>query len=661
MDNNNTNNNKMTNDDLLRYAVGALIVLAFISILGLYLFLFSNGIFKGGANSAAVFQATEQTPEMTDRITNLQKELDVANKKAADAIATSKNVYANQSYLGTNATASTAPAPSLLKIKTFQADQANVASGSAVTFTYSASNLQNGASYRILIECPAGVSATYATGANLCRTNIGQALAIDNTGSYPVTFTNASADSQTSIVVLLAYDMTGNNIALRDSKVLTVTVRPTGYTGYIAPTQPVTLHRTPATATAPATISFIATLNNLKTCIPTSWNFGDGHTTTVDAVCPSANGYAYGNGIKTRQISENHVYNDPGTYTITFIAGEDSVTATVYIAGNTTYIYTAPIVQQPYNYNYNQYQYPYNYNYQQPVYNYVPQPYYVNIPNPQPVYVYSDPVNNAPNAPALSVGQRTDTSGVTNLSWRSAGANVYYRIFRSTVSGEAVSATPQACTLASNHSCVIVSGTNDTTYSLQGVDTQYDHATTYYYRVRAYNSTGGSGFSNEVISRPGATVVNPVLDPAITNFTIGGATNPTVGSGQTVPVSYSGTNVSAYGLRVSCPSGVSMPDQNGGANLCATAQSNPYILSNSGSASIMFVNLSTAPQSVSVTLVALRTNGSIATSVSRTVVVGPQTITDPVVTTPGSVNDLRATAGTNSITLYWSAPTTGGA
>ena len=160
MDNNNTNNNKMTNDDLLRYAVGALIVLAFISILGLYLFLFSNGIFKGGANSAAVFQATEQTPEMTDRITNLQKELDVANKKAADAIATSKNVYANQSYLGTNATASTAPAPSLLKIKTFQADQANVASGSAVTFTYSASNLQNGASYRILIECPAGVSAT---------------------------------------------------------------------------------------------------------------------------------------------------------------------------------------------------------------------------------------------------------------------------------------------------------------------------------------------------------------------------------------------------------------------------------------------------------------------------------------------------------------------
>ena len=78
MDNNNNNSNKMTNDDLLRYAVGALIVLAFISILGIYLFLFSSGVLRGGANSAAVFQATEQAPEVTDRITALQKELDAS-------------------------------------------------------------------------------------------------------------------------------------------------------------------------------------------------------------------------------------------------------------------------------------------------------------------------------------------------------------------------------------------------------------------------------------------------------------------------------------------------------------------------------------------------------------------------------------------------------
>lgn len=662
-----SNNNKMTNDDLLRYAVGALIVLAFISILGIYLVLFSSGIFKGGAQSAAVFQATEQDPEVESRITDLQKELLAANKRVAELQDTSKNVYANQSYLGTGASAQTpaSSASSALKIKTFQADQANVVSGSVVTFTYSSSNTQNGAHYRLLIQCPTGVTATYSSGSSLCRSNIGQALPIDNTGSYSVNFTNTSADSQTSIAVLLAYDMTGNKLTLRDSKVLTVTVRPVGYGGSYGPLQPVTLTRTPATAIAPATISFIATVNNLKTCIPTSWDFGDGYRSSVDSVCPNTNGYAYNTNVGTRQISENHVYNEPGTYTITFRAGEDSVTATVYVGSNSNYTYTQPNYTGQY-YNY-QYQYPYNY-YQQPVYNYVPQPYYVNVPNPQPVYVYQNPSNPAPNSPTLNPVQRSDSQGVTNISWSSSGPNLYYKIFRSTISGEEVNETaPQACTMVSTHSCVIVSGTSDSTYSLQGVDTQYDRALTYFYRVKAYGAGGPSSFSNQVISRPSTVVSNPITDPSLTNFTIGGVTAPTVNSGQSVPLSYGGTNISAYGLLLSCPAGVTAPDQISGSNLCALAQTNPFILSNSGNASITFVNLTNNNQSIGITLVALRTNGSVGNSLARTVVVRPQVlsnpdpiVTPPVIVPPGNVTDLRAVVSGNSINVAWSAPITGG-
>ncbi|BDI28202.1 hypothetical protein CCAX7_002530 [Capsulimonas corticalis] len=141
----------------------------------------------------------------------------------------------------------------------------------------------------------------------------------------------------------------------------------------------------------------------------------------------------------------------------------------------------------------------------------------------------------APTAPAAPTGlAATAGNAQVSLSWTASSGATSYSIFRGTTSG-GESAT------------AIATGVTGTTYTNTGLT----NGTTYYYEVKAVNSAGSSGYSNEDLAEPGTlpdlivtaltwTPAAPASGSAVTFTTtvrnIGAAATP---SGTVVGVGYS--------------------------------------------------------------------------------------------------------------------------
>ncbi len=521
--------------DTVKYALGILILLAFLAILGIYL-LFLGRI--GLGNTASLFLAGQGNgDDVNQRLASVQSEIDqtLAQVRALEA--------ANQPAAPANPATSAAPAPKYLKISQFAASQTNVPSGTQVTFTYGAINTARGEAFRLLLQCPPGVTAAYSNGGNVCRQTINDALAIDNSGSYTVTLTNSGSQPGVIIAVLLASDITDNAIFFRDSRVLTIAVMPSGqaynYNSYSG--GPLSLTSNPSGAGAPATISFTATISNLTQCVQSHWEFGDGYHSESDPVCPNS----FLNSL-AKTVFETHVYNQPGTYTATFIAGNDRVSNTIYVSAPTAY-YSAPSYYPTYSYN-------------PPVYSYV-------YSNPQPpVYNYGLPsLPDVPTTPYNFHAVSADSNSVT-LGWSapSYGNVVNYTLYRVGTNSLPVpiSTSVSACNTNTFSTCYYTISGSQTTF----VDGNVSAGNTYTYRLVAGNGYGSSDYSNSLtvnLAQSNSPTVPQTFTASVNGSKIilnwtapssGNASNYTIyrkgGNSLTIPITISpnGCNTGDLGL-----------------------------------------------------------------------------------------------------------------
>jgi hypothetical protein len=112
---------------------------------------------------------------------------------------------------------------------------------------------------------------------------------------------------------------------------------------------------------------------------------------------------------------------------------------------------------------------------------------------------------SAPTAPSNLIATAVSSSQI-NLSWNDNSTNeTGFRIERKTVASSAWAEIPAG-------------GANVRTYS----DTGLNSNTTYYYRVRAYNGSGNSGYSNEAYATTNSTVVTYTSYPSPGTYTTGG-------------------------------------------------------------------------------------------------------------------------------------------
>jgi hypothetical protein len=473
---------EISHKDVVKYLLGILILLAFLAILGIYLFFLGRFPLGGNNYGAGVLLAGQQNndDEVNQRISAVQREIDETLARVREL--ENANKPAVKPVTNTNTTTAAPAEPKILKITRFTASQALVTSGTQVNFSYASENLSRGVSYRLLLQCPTGVSAIYSNGVNVCRRSITEALPIDNSGNYSATLSNGTSEPATIIAVLLASDITDGLINFRDSKVITVTVMPTGnYVSYNNSDYTLLLTATPSGAPAPATISFTATLDDLNTCVQSHWEFGDGITSESSAVCLNSV-----SSIRSRTLFQNHQYNQPGTYTATFYAGSKKVSRTIYISAATTY-YSNP-TYTPY------------YTYTQPTYNYVPPVYnYTYNPQPQPpVYTYNYP--SLPDVPTVPTNFRavSSSNNSVTLNWSAPtyGNVVNYTIYRRGGSSLAtpISSSSSTCGNTSGSTCHYTVSGNLTSFT----DNNVASGDTYTYRIVANNGYGTSNFSDSL-------------------------------------------------------------------------------------------------------------------------------------------------------------------
>ncbi|MDO8493414.1 MAG: PKD domain-containing protein [bacterium] len=457
--------------DTIKYALGILILLAFILILGIYLLFLGRFPLGGNVNGAGLFFAGQGGDEVNQRLSTVQAEIEetLARVRALEASRAPAPVTRTPSVNITPA-----PAPQFLKINQFTASHTLVPSGTQVTFSYSAINTARGQSFRLLLQCPPGVIATYANGANVCRGSIAQALPIDNSGTYSVTLSNNSSESGVIIAVLLASDITDNSIFFRDSRVMTVTVMPSNNFNVVSNANAsISLTSNPSGAPAPASISFTATLSDLASCVQSHWDFGDGITSENFAVCPHNV-----STIRARTLFETHQYNQPGTYTSTFYAGDRRASNTIYVSAPTA-LFSAPSYYNPPIYTYNP---PvYNYTYTQP-----------------PAYNYNYPsLPDVPTIPRNFRATASNSSGVT-LSWSAPtyGNVVNYTIYRrgGNILDIPVSGSPSPCSNTGVSTCYYTVSGNLTGFT----DGNVSAGNTYTYRIVAGNGYGSSDFSDSL-------------------------------------------------------------------------------------------------------------------------------------------------------------------
>lgn len=456
--------------DTVKYALGILILLAFIAILGVYLIFLGRFTLVGNGNGAGVLLANQGNNDTNQRLLLLQaeieetlarvRELEAAKQPAPVAPTTPRPV-----------TPSPAPvvAP-FLKISRFEASQTSVSSGTQVDLYYDAVNTSRGKSFMLLLQCPASVTAVYSNGANVCRRTISEALPIDNSGIYSVNLRNTGSAPETIIAVLLARD-NDNTLNFRDSRVITVTVNPSNsynYSNnyiynYSNSDASIALTSNPNSAPAPASISFTATLNNLTSCVQSHWEFGDGITSENFSICPNSFSSLY-----SRVLYQTHQYSQSGTYTATLYAGNMRASNTIYVSSRITptYYYNPPV----YNYTYNQ----------PPVYNY-------NYPS----------LPDVPTTPRNFRATASNNNGIT-LSWSlpAYGNVVNYTIYRR--GGNSldipVGSSLSPCSINTTSTCYFTVSGNSTSFT----DGNVLSGNNYTYRIVAGNSYGSSDFSESL-------------------------------------------------------------------------------------------------------------------------------------------------------------------